>query len=223
MNVLLKTITFAALVTHSIIAQNADEKKNPLTMAKALKLGAEDLTQYTDQSEAGQDNAAYLYATAKRIETEHTLAQRDLKQVTELTKWRLILSKCRNGSCNAAYLVNGGGTMFTHAAHRNGAALEDFLTDLAKRLPLKKGQGDPKAEKEIDETIVFLKKLKPSDGGDAESDKSAKAYLAALVKELEEHWTELKEMIHDVNADDARKIVTIAADSLAWLKADAGR
>lgn len=223
MNVLLKTIALIALVSHSIIAQNADEKKKPLTMAKALKLGAEDLTQYTDQSEAGQDNAAFLYATAKRIETEHTLAQRDLLQVSELDRWRSVLAKCRNGSCNAAYLVNGGGTMFTHAAHRNCAALEDFLADLAKRLPLKKGKGYPKAEKEIDESIAFLKKLKPSDGGDVEPDKSAKADLADLVKELVEHWTELKEMIREVPAEDAREIVTIAADSLAWLKEDAGR
>lgn len=223
MNVLLKTIAFTALVCHSIIAQNADDQKKPLTLAKALKLGVEDLTQYTDQSEAGQDNAAYLYATAKRIETEHTLAQRDLLQVSELDRWRSVLAKSRNNCCYAAYLVNGGGTMFTHAAHRNCAALEDFLADLAKRLPLKKGKGDSKAEKEIDETLIYFKKLKPIDGADAETDKSAKADLAAHVKELVEHWTELKEMIHDVNADDARKIVAIAADSLAWLKDEAGQ
>ncbi|MEI6536387.1 MAG: hypothetical protein WCN98_13660 [Verrucomicrobiaceae bacterium] len=223
-----KLAVFCGIVTafsvgHSVRARDAGQNNAPLTMAQALKLGVEDLTKYTDQSEAGQDNAAQLYATARRIETEGTLAKRDLRQVIELGHWRTVLAKCRNGSCNAAYIVNGGGTMYSHAANRNGAALEDFLADLAKRLPLKKGKGDSKAEKEIDETLAFLKKLKPFVSGDAQSDKNAKDELTAKVKELEEHWTELKAMIHEVPAEDAGKIVAIATDSMAWLKEDGGR
>lgn len=223
MNTWLKIISSAVLVCHFASAQSADEKKKTLTMTKALKLGVEDLTQYTGQSEAGQDNAAQLYATARRIETEYALAQRDLRLVTELGHWRTVLTKCRNGSCHAASIVNGGGTMYSHAANRNGAALEDFLAGLAKRLPLRKGQGDPMAEKEINDNITFLKKLKPFNSGDAEPDRSATAALAAKVMELEEIWTDLKAMIQDVSADDARKIVTIASDSMNWLKEDGGR
>ncbi len=223
MKALIVFITFASLICQLASAQNADEKKQPLTMAKALKLGVEDLTQYTDQSEAGQDNAAHLYATAKRIETEHALAQRDLRQVIEMSHWRTVLAKCRNGSCNAAYIINGGGTMYPHAANRNGAALEDFLAELAKRMPLNVGKGDPKADKEIDENIAFLKKIKPLENGDTDSGKTAKAELAAIVKDQEEHWTELKSMLQKVPADDAKKIVAIAADSMNWLKEDGGQ
>ncbi len=223
MNALLKKILLAALICHPAEAKDTDESKKPLTVARALKLGVEELTQYTDSSEAGQDNAAHMYATAKRIETEHALGQRDLRQVIKLGYWRSVLSKCRNGSCNAAYMVNGGGTLYTHAASRNGAALEDFLADLAKRMPLPAGNGDAKAEKEIDEIIAFLKKLKPYDSVDAESDKRAQADLAATIKELEEQWNGLKVMIHEVAADDARRIVAIASDSMNWLKEDGGR
>ncbi len=223
MKALLKIISFAVLVCHFASAQSAGEKKKTLTMTKALKLGVEDLTQYTDQSEAGQDNAAHLYATARRIETEYALAQRDIRLVTELVSWRTVLIKCRDGSCNAASIVNGGGTMYSHAANRNGAALEDYLADLAKRLPLSKGKGDPMAEKEINENIAFLKKLKSYNSGDAESDKSATAALAAKVMELEEAWADLKAMIQEVSADEARKIVAMASDSMNWLKEDGGR
>lgn len=208
----------AGLAGPMIRAADPEEKRTPVPMALALKLGPEDLTKYTDLSEAGQDNAALLYASAKRVATEYALAQRDVALVNELEDWRVVLRKCRNGSCSLAYLVNGGGTMYSHAEARGCAPLEDFLADLAKRLPLAKGKGDPKAARQIEDTISFLKKLKPFDAGDAKGSKAARAQLAAEVKQISENWAELKGMISEIPADDATAIAAFAIESLGWLK-----
>ena len=65
-------------LTESVFAQDADEKKEPVTISQALKIGEEGLTEYTGLSEVGQDEAAELYATAKRITTEQALGQKNL-------------------------------------------------------------------------------------------------------------------------------------------------
>lgn len=211
----------AALPSSAILAQDAEGKRPPLTQSLALKLGPEELTQYTDPSEAGQDRAARLYAEAKRIETEQALARRNLPLVIELDEWREMLRLCRHGSCSIAYIVNGGGTMYSHGGARDCAILEDFLAQLAPRLPLPPGKGSPKASKKIEETIAFLKGLKPLDTGlDKKEAREAKAALAAEVKRIVEAWAGLKGMVQEINSADATKIVEFAADSLIWLKGE---
>ena len=209
----------AAILAGPIVrARDTDDRKKPVPMALALKLGPEDLTQYTDPSEAGQDNAAFLYATAKRVETESVLARRDVALVIELQHWRASLRKCRNGSSSLAYIVNGGGTMYSHGQARDCAPLEDFLAGLSKRLPLAKGKGDARAAKQVDDAVAFLKKLKPFDEGDATSTKAAKAELAAELKQVLESWTELKSMIGELSPDEAKRVADFAVESLGWLK-----
>src|SRR5260370_22764315 len=68
-NILVQLLSLVAMAG-SVFAQDTDEKKEPLTISQALKLGEEGLTEYTGLSEVGQDQAAELYATAKRITTE---------------------------------------------------------------------------------------------------------------------------------------------------------
>jgi hypothetical protein len=199
-------------------AQNAEEKKEPVTQAMALKLGIDKLTKYTDESEAGQDQAASLYATAKRIETEHALAQKNLELVTTLDEWRLMITNCRQGSIGLAGIISGGGTMYSHGAARDSAAVEDFLSTLAKRLPIADGKGDAKAVKQMDDAVAFLKKLKPADLGDSKANKAAKADLAAEVKRVIEHWDGLKFMITEIPAEDSKKIATFVVGCLSWLK-----
>ena len=213
-------VVAVALTASQSGAQDKDKKakKAPLTLSLALKLGAENLTSYTDGSEAGQDQAAHLYAIARQIETERTLAQKDLKQVAALREWRDAISKCRRDATGLAYIVNGGGTMYSHGGARDGAAVEDFLAELAKRLPLAEGKGSAKAVKKIDATIEFFKTLTAPADGDADSNKEAKASLAARVQQSIEHWESLKYMSGEVSAEEAGRIVTFASDSLAWLK-----
>lgn len=208
----------AGLAVTAIHAADEGEKKGPVTLSKALKLGVEELTEYTDPSEVGQDRAAHLYATAKRVETEHALALKNVALVITLDEWRQTISDCRQGSTSLAYIVNGGGTMYSHGAARDCAELEDFMAVLAKRLPIAEGKGDAKANKQIDDAIAFIKKLKTFESGDAKEDKEAKASLAAEVAKVTEHWTSLKYMISEIPTEDAKRIATFAVDSLSWLK-----
>lgn len=196
-------------------AQKDTDKPATVTMAKALKLGPEKLTELTDPSEAGQDQAAQFYALAKRIETEHALAQKDLAQVGLLQEWRLALSNCRTGACLLAASVNGGGTMYSHGANRDAAEVEDFLAGMAGRLPLAEGKGDPAAVKQMDEAIALIKGLKLSD---TEADKETKTAFAAEIKENIGHWESLKFMVSELPSAEAKKIASFAASSLSWLK-----
>jgi len=208
---------FAALCL-PLAAQDGGGKKAPLTLATALKLGPAGLTKFTNASEAGQDRAAGLYATAKRIETEQALARRDLTLVPDLDSWRETLAQVRGGSCTLAYLVNGGGTMYSHGAARDCAPLEDFLAALATRLPLAEGKGDAKAAKQVDDALAFLRKLKAAEGATARSPEEEKARFAKEVKIIAQQWEALKARLGEIPAGEARRIATFAVESLGWLK-----
>jgi len=97
-NILVPLLSLVAMAG-SVFAQDTDEKKEPLTISQALKLGEEGLTEYTGLSEVGQDQAAELYATAKRITTEQALGQKNLQLVLDLDGWRQVISRCRR-SCS---------------------------------------------------------------------------------------------------------------------------
>ena len=53
-NSLLPLLSVVAL-SGSVFAQDADEKKEPVTISQALKIGEEGLTEYTGLSEVGED------------------------------------------------------------------------------------------------------------------------------------------------------------------------
>ena len=199
-------------------AADVSDKSAPITATQALKLGVEGLTEFTGPSEVGQDEAARLYATARRLETEQSLAKKNLKLVTELDEWRSLLDICRGRCFDLAYIINGGGTMYTHGHARDCAEVEDFLATLAKRLPLAEGKGDKKASKQINDAIVFMKKLKPYSSGDAKADKESRDQFNNQIKEAEEHWTSLRYAIEAVPAEDAKMIAAFANDALSWLK-----
>ena len=193
--------------------KTAENKRVPVTSATALKLGPEQLTKVIDEfeSEAGQDYAAILYATARRIKTEQALARRDLELVLQLDVWRKALADCRVGSCSLA-------SMYGHGAARDCAPLEDFLADLAKHLPLAKGKGSVKAARQIDRAIAFIKKLNLSHGQDLDPEAWAKKRFSTEVAGVTEYWKHLKELIKDVPEAEANKISAFAVESLDWLK-----
>jgi len=101
------SLVITALTLGTVSAQDEDKPKM-ITAAQALKLGPEGLTELTNPSEAGQDQAAMLYATAKRLQTENTLAKRDLQAVVTLEEWRTAISQCRESAFSLAYIINGG-------------------------------------------------------------------------------------------------------------------
>jgi hypothetical protein len=209
----MRTITvillFGLCVNRSVFVQAANEKKDPLPMLQALKLGEEGLLEYTGTSEVGQDRAAEFYATAKRITTEQALGEKDVRLVIALQDWRRAISDCRKNFYALAYIVNGGGTMYSHGERRDCSAVEDFLAELSKRLPLPEAKGDPKANTVIDHAIELIKKLR--------APKEQKIQLADAVKRATESFTHLKDLIDDIPADLAKKIVDFATDPMNWV------
>lgn len=209
----MKAITMVLLcgfcVNRSLFAQAGNEKNEPLPMSQALKLGEEGLLEYTGTSEIGQDRAAEFYATAKRITTERTLGQKDLRLVLDLQDWRQSISDCRKSCYPLAYIVNGGGTMYTHGERRDCSAVEDFLAELSKTLPFAEAKGDPKADTVIDHTIGLIKNLRAS--------KEQKSQLADAVKRATESFANLKNLVDEIPAEQAKKIVDFATDSISWV------
>lgn len=210
---LLATVTVSTL----LVAQDETASK-PITAAQALKLGPENLTEWTDPSEAGQDRAAVLYATAKRLQTENTLAKRDLQAVLTLQEWRDAIHPCRDSVFSLAYIINGGGTMYSHGSARDTAEVEDFLASFAQHLPLAEGTGEAKATQQLDEAVAFLKKLKVSDLGDADANKEAQKNLKVELQRTLPAWESLKFMIGSLPAAQAKQVAAFTVKSLSWLK-----
>lgn len=211
-NILFPLLWFVA-VAGSVFAQESDEKKPPVTISLALKVGEEGLTEYTGLSEVGQDEAAECYAAATRITTEQALGEKDLQLVLELQNWRELISACRQSTDLLAYFVNGGGTMYSHGQRRDVSSVEKFLADFSKSLPLPDGKGDPEAAKVIDRTIALIKNLR--------APQYPKSELTEPVKKAIESFTRLKDVVGGIPAADARKIVTFATDEISgWLLDD---
>lgn len=206
--------------TASFLARRPDEEAIPIPSATALKLGAYRLTQLFDvsQSEAGMDLAAVLYATAKRIQTEQSLAQRDLALVRRLNVWRGALEKCRTGSWDIASIYYGGGTAYGHGASRDAACLEDFLAYLATRLPFADGKGSAKADGKIDDAVAFLRGLKCSSEVDPEEAERSNERLPPEVECVARDWKDLNSLIGEIPAFEANEIASFAVESLKVLK-----
>ena len=206
-NSLLLLVSVIAL-SGSVFAQDPDEKKEPVTISQALKIGEEGLTEYTGLSEVGRDEAAELYAAAKRITTEQVLGQKNLQLVIDLDGWRTIIAQYRRSCMSLGFITNNGGTMSGHQARRDSVAVEDFLSEMSKSLPFPDDKGDPKALEVIDRTIALIKKLK--------ADRNQKSELAERVKSAIEDWTRLKDMVAEIPAENAKKIAFFATDPVSW-------
>ena len=206
-NSLLPLVSVIAL-SGSVFAQDPDEKKEPVTISQALKIGEEGLTEYTGLSEVGRDEAAELYAAAKRITTEQVLGQKNLQLVIDLDGWRTIIAQYRRSCMSLGFITNNGGTMSGHQARRDSVAVEDFLSEMSKSLPFPDDKGDPKALEVIDRTIALIKKLK--------ADRNQKSELAERVKSAIEDWTRLKDMVAEIPAENAKKIAFFATDPVSW-------
>ena len=160
---------------------------SPLPWRRALKLGPQKLSEATDSSEAGMDQACQLYVVAKRLETGNKLAARDNQQVADLDSWRRPITRCAEGFCELAYGIAGGGTLYSHAANRSVADVEDFLATFSKGLPFQDGKGDQAPGEKLDRLISYVGKL--GCPGDTEAEiakafKDQRTEQVAVLKEL---------------------------------------
>ncbi|MBL9142921.1 MAG: hypothetical protein JNM99_04485 [Verrucomicrobiaceae bacterium] len=215
---LTRLVALSIVVSSWTVSAQDDGQTPAVPLAQALKLGPEKLTKFTDESEAGMDAAAILYATAKRVATERALAEKDVNLVLQLDAWRDAIRDCRESAFSLGYITNGGGTMFSHGSARDQAEVEDFLGNFATKFPLKMGKGSPKAKKKIDEALAFIKTLKVFDSGDPASDKEAKANLDTEVKRVSQHWESLRFMCEELPAELAMEVATFATNALKLLK-----
>jgi hypothetical protein len=87
-----------------------------------------------DNSEVGEDRAARLWATAKRLETENKLAESSVSRVIRLAEWRDVLTGWQDILLEIRAFKAGGGTLWGHLASRDDADLEIFLASHANDL-----------------------------------------------------------------------------------------
>src|SRR5260370_30919034 len=106
------------------------------------------------------------------------------------------------------YITSGGGTMSGHQAACDCVAVEDFLAEFSKTLPLPEAKGDAKAANVIDRTILVIKNLR--------APREKKRDVADETKRATENWTGLKDMIAEIPADDATKGAFFATDPVTW-------
>jgi hypothetical protein len=216
----MKARLFLALALPPLLALAQDEGIKPVTAMQALKLGPEKLaSEHTqDESEAGQDEAAKLYAAALRLKTENALAQKELRDIFTLDHMRKTLSRCRGSSIDLAGFINGDGTTFSHASIRDCAAVEIFLSKMVELgFPPPSGKGSAKARKSIEEHIACLKGLKP---GQAANDKDTLADFNILLQKSLQAWENLGHLINALNSDVAEAFVETALDTTKWLRVE---
>ena len=194
-----------------------EEQEKPIPMALALRLGPQELTKLIDwgESEAGQDDAASIYAAAVRAKTEYALALRDVRLVGDLDQWRRLLSGGRRGVWEIASARFGGGTMWGHNARREAAPVEDFLAELATRLPLAMGKGSKDAAKQIDGAISHVNSL--------EADSEVTATLRTKVREVTARWMEIRNRISTLSKEEADRIAGfVVQEAMSFEKAGEG-
>ena len=208
----MKLLPFSALFVSLSFVVAQDEATKPVNQATALKAGPDQLVELLgDQSEAGIDQAANLYATAKRIETESKLAAKDLSLVIALGDIRSALQKW-NLECSAAgYILTGGGTMWSHGSVRAQVTIEDLLAKFATRLPLKsQDMTESKAWKALKSKASSLKLSKDMADSDPEASKNWAKQKETLATALEE----LGWMINTMPADDAAPLMSFLTDCI---------
>ncbi len=115
-------LMLCAFVTNS----HAEEK--PMSISEVLKHTPEQLAEKLgNRSEAGENHAARLWASAKRVETDYVLGKTSIQAVQRLNEWRELLNTWQDLKLQARAMESGGGTMWNHMSARNDAWIEMFL------------------------------------------------------------------------------------------------
>lgn len=208
--VLLFVVALSALST-LLPAQDGEHK--PITQAEALKAGPEKLVDILgDESEAGLDQAALLYATAKRLETETKLAAKDLLLVQQLDELRGPLTHWQDEIMAIGYISTGGGTMWSHQSARSSAGREDFLATVAAKMPFKVSEeGQPnQVWAAVKKTLQKLQLPKSA----SEFDPEAKTKWDDQKEKLLQYWEEMDFALSSLSKDQADAVAAYAKQSL---------
>ncbi|MBK1831231.1 hypothetical protein JIN77_10870 [Verrucomicrobiaceae bacterium R5-34] len=193
-------LTAIALCTPSLHAQSG-----PLNTSEVLQLTLEQLAEKLgDQSEVGHNEAAQIWATAQRIQTDAVLGKTSVQAVRELNQWRQVLNDWSDLKLRVRAVHSGGGTMWSHLSARNDAPIESFLAKHQAAL-----SAPPTGKRRVPK-INYLKPLiqlidaglKEWDAGEYQQQEAA-----ALKKELETTHSYLIYMLQGLTEGATRQAV----------------
>jgi hypothetical protein len=191
-----------------------------IPLAQALKLGTEGLAaKLGDESEAGLDAAAVYYATAKRMQTEQSLGEKDLRLVLDLDLLREAAAEWLDAWYGGMYYVSGGGTMWGHLQARSQAGLEDALAELAKRMPLKPGNATAETLAKWGKLEKVIAKAKVFEDAEPEM----KAMWKTQQKVLKEKWERLHYEFQAIDEADVQVLLKVLMPSAEELEGMAGQ
>jgi len=191
-----------------------------IPLAQALKLGPEGLAaKLGDESEAGLDAAAVCYATAKRMQTEQSLGEKDLRLVLDLDLLREAAVEWLDAWYGGMYYVSGGGTMWGHLQARSQAGLEDALAELAKRMPLKPGNATAETLAKWGKLEKVIAKAKVFEDAEPEM----KAMWKTQQKVMKEKWERLHYEFQAIDEADVQVLLKVLMPSAEELEGMAGQ
>lgn len=191
-----------------------------IPLAQALKLGPEGLAaKLGDESEAGLDAAAVYYATAKRMQTEQSLGEKDLRWVLDLDLLREAAAEWLDAWYGGMYYVSGGGTMWGHLQARRQAGLEDALAELAKRMPLTPGNATAETLAKWGKLEKVIAKAKVFEDAEPEM----KAMWKMQQKVMKEKWERLHYEFQAIDEADVQVLLKVLMPSAEELEGMAGQ
>jgi len=190
-----------------------------IPLAQALKLGPDGLAaKLGDESEAGLDTAAAFYATAKRMQTEQALGEKDLRLVVDLDLLREATGEWLDAWYEGMYYVSGGGTMWGHLQSRSRAELEDALAELAKRMPLKPGSATAETLSKWGKLERVIAKAKVFE----EAEPEMKAMWKTHQKVMREKWERLHFEFQAIDEADVQLLLKVVMPSAEELEGMTG-
>lgn len=214
------SVALSLLASASLHAEDPNHPNPPITAAEALKLGFEGLAEKLGQGDYSRDEAAPLYATAKRLEIENMLAAKDLRLVPFVDELRTLLVMCRGHAFDMAYSIMNGGSAYRHGHFWDQAEIENFLAGFAKHASLAKGEGSPKATKLINKALSFLKSVRTAERDTVKADREATAELEAMAIMARRDFLSLRARLATLPADDALELAAFAVGTLSWIDDD---
>ena len=177
-----------------------------LSIEQVLKIGVDDLAvKLGNASEAGEDDAAQLWATARRLKTEAALGKSSVQAVKRLAEWRAVINRWMDAAVFSSSIESGGGSLYSHIANRNDAAIEAFLAKYYVALSAVPKKGAPCQLEFNKKALANIKAgLKEADADDESGQDFAKRMTDTLNREQEN----LRYLLQHLSDEKVKKEVT---------------
>lgn len=186
------TLVIAAIAL--LMYRSTAEAAHPDALEHVLQAKVFELSEELgDTSEYGQDVASSLKAHACRMKTEARIGAVSMRRVSVLAVWREALDAWEDLELDFVMLQSGGGTMWSHQKSRNNLAIEEFLDEIADRLPLEEVDLPPTVDREL---AVLLKDAKTRLAKATKDDLGNDPSMAAVVKKRSAALGERMEHVH---------------------------